>query len=192
MKILLWIGLITLPLSAWTQRKSTYLQLAYMGGQITQPGISLKISQSFKQKSIQKANGKIHLHELTAGLKVGGYHHFHMQTGLFVAPELAWLQTRHRGGQIGVSLASGYLRTLIPDNFTVDHEGQVARSGFSGNNRFMIMPGIRFGKKLKNSQGMPQAWYIQPNTMWQFGGFNERTLYFLLEAGLIFHLSTSN
>ena len=191
MKFLVWIGLIALPLYACAQQKSTSLQIGYLGGQITHPGINLGISQSFFEKSVTKNNGKTHRHEFRYGAKFGGFYHHNMHTGLLLAPEASWLLTKHKGSQIGFNIASGYMRTFIPNTFSVDEGGNISRSSLTGNHRFIIMPSVRLGKDLSKKRDLPIAWYIQPTLMWQYGGFNGTTKYFLVEAGITYQLSNN-
>lgn len=188
MKMTIWAWLLLLPLWGWSQDQGPRLRIAYLGGQITHPGITLGIDQVLFSKDQERSNGATVRKEWRYGLDLGVYYHQDLHTGIFITPQLEWLRTGNRGGQWGFGLAAGYLRTFIPRVYEVDDAGNVSKRSLAGTDHGILMPHLRFGKDLSWKKKLPLEWYLQTNLMLQYPYFGGVNKYFLLEAGLNYHL----
>ena len=173
---------------AYNQSEEYHLKLAYQGGMLVNPGMSLGLSYGFAHWSNTKRNGNTVGQEIRLGISASFYHHRRLNTGLMLGPELEWLRTGSKGSQFGFSVSSGFLRTFIANVYTVDDNGQVQPDKLSGTNHFFVSPGIRLGKHLSISKGKALEWYIKPQLQFQMPYFEKTNKYFLTEVGVNFKL----
>ena len=185
--IIFLLGCLCCTCTGFSQEgRDYYARVAYQGGMILHPGLNLGLATPIWQTDREKRNGGTVRREVRLGLNAGFYYHRRMNTGLNIGPELEWVRTGAKGGQFGISVESGYLRTFIPGAYEVDDSGTVSRAGMAGTNHFFISPGLRFGGEFGANE--QQAWYIRPKLQFQqpyAGGSNK---YFLTEIGLTFKL----
>lgn len=168
--------------------RAYYAKVAYQGGMVLHPGLNLGVAYPILHSSREKRNGQLVQREIRLGLNAGFYYHRRLNTGLNIGPEVEWLRTGSRGGQFGISLESGYLRTFIPGTYEVDDSGSISQATGVGTDHFFFSPGIRIGKILKAGKERALAWYIRPKLQFQrpyAGGSNN---YFQTEIGITFKL----
>ncbi len=171
------------PALSWSQSGSNHFKIAYQGGLITHPGLSLGWSKTFLNREKTKRKGAAQ-REWRYGFSLSAYRHRRMQTGLLITPQLEKIHTSARGNQWGAGVAAGYLRAFIPNTYSVSDDGHVSKEKLSGTNHAVFMPYFRFGKDLEVRLNLPLSWYVQTNLMFQFPYFEQTNKYLLLEAGV--------
>lgn len=170
------------------QEQAFYAKVTYQGGMILHPGLNLGLAYPIWKQAREKKNGKLITRELRLGLNAGFYYHRRLHTGLNCGPEMEFLRTGSKGGQLGLSFESGYLRTFIPASFEVSDVGTVSPAGSSGTNHFFYSPGIRFGKVFRISKHRELAWYVRPKLQFQTPYIGRTNKYFQTEIGVNFKL----
>ncbi len=167
------------------QDQGPRLKIAYNGGMIVNPGLSLGFGYNlFGSADDSKRNQ----HELRLGLTGSFYYHRRLNTGWSFGPELEWVRTGRRGFQYGVSVHSGYLRTSITNTFSVDDSGGVSKSGTAGTNHFFYDVGLRLGRRLRSGNPLQMEWYVKPKLQFQTPYFWKKNQYFLTEIGVNFKI----
>ena len=169
-------------LAAFGQSTNRHLDIAYNGGMILNPGWSIGLHYQVFEQEKTKPKGEV-LNEIRAGLAFKGYYHRRLNTGIYLTPEASWIRTSPRNRQLGASLGIGYLRTFTPNTFGVSEDGVVDKKPLAGNNHFISIIGLRFGKKRTQME-----WFIQPRLMVQFPYFEKPNLYFTTEFGISLNL----
>lgn len=178
----LW-SFLSFSLQAQESDKGFYLKIAYAGGMITHPGVSIGAGYSLSQWSKAKSNGLYVDQEIRLGLKLGTYFHKRMHTGVYLTPDVEWIRTGAKGFQFGLNFSAGYLKTFIPSTYSVNNEGIVQQKG-SGTQHFVFMPGIRLGKDLSKKGTGNVEWFVNNQLMFQTPYFDKTNKYLLTELGI--------
>lgn len=188
--ILMALGCLLCISTGYSQesKRKPYAKVAYQGGMILHPGLNLGLAYPIWDKSREKRNSKLVRQELRLGLNAGFYYHRRMHTGLNIGPEIEWLRTGSRGGQFGLSLETGYLRTFIPNTYEVDDSGSVYPARGSGTDHYFFSPGLRLGKAYRVGEANTWSWYIRPKLQFQTPYSFRTNKYLQTEIGLNFKL----
>lgn len=180
------MGLLCLLSSIQAQESDErfYLQIAYAGGMITHPGLNVEAGYSLGKWSRTKKTGQLVDQEIRLGLKFGTYFHKRMQTGIYLGPTLGWIRTGNKGFQLGINFSAGYLKTIVPNTYTIEDGGMVQSQKGSGNQHFFWMPGIRLGKDFSKNGSGQLEWFVNNQLMFQSPYFDKTNKYLLTEFGI--------
>lgn len=143
--------------------------ISYFGKEVTRPGI--KVSKPVYAKTLGNSSVK---KAITVSPSVGIYWHYRNHTGLFINSEISFSFLYKNNFMWDFFVGGGYLRTFLAGKvYTVSDNMEVKRKYMAGNNQFMPMVGIGFGKKHKKESSLKKSFvklgvfYQYPhNTMW--------------------------
>lgn len=164
---------------ATAQNSGQMLSVAYEGGTITHPGLSVGYSKEIKN---------VKQWHLILGAKAGFYYHKRYHTAVFLLPNLQLNHIGSKGFLIGADLHVGPQRTFIPNVYEVDDAGNVSRNKSAGILQWVVAPGIRFGKDLSIKKGIPLQWFINPQLQFRNPMVGRNEIYFLLSIGINYKL----
>ncbi|MEL7122660.1 MAG: hypothetical protein AAFO07_24650 [Bacteroidota bacterium] len=174
---------------AYGQNNGLYLKVAYNGGMIINPGVSLGVGYSLLGGAQDQATLDNSYHELRIGISTNYYFHQRLNKGLSLGPEVAWIRTSKKGFQFGVVSNFGFLRTHIDNTFEVDDSGLLSKAKSSGNNHFFYDFGLRLGRTGRLDNQRMMEWYIQPKLQFQTPYFKQPNKYFLTEIGINYQIN---
>ncbi|MDC6366836.1 MULTISPECIES: hypothetical protein [Flavobacteriaceae] len=163
-------------------KKQTAISIGYLGEMVTHPGIKIGLSYTLldwnktkKEKTIVKS--------ISLNPSIGTYYHRRYQTGVFILPELAINKVNEKGNGLSYGVGAGYLRTFIPNAFSVNDNNVVKKENV-GYNYFLGSTFISFEKNLKFSTRKPLKLYIKPQFMYALPNFPKGVGYLMMEVGL--------
>ncbi len=165
--------------------------VAYYGEMITHPGMKVGVNYRLKKWTKTKENKGGIQKQITKRYllspSIGFYYHKRYQTGVFLIPEIKYQRAHQKGRYIEMGLGAGYLRTFIPNTYTVDDNGEVDNTS-AGYNYFATNLFFTFGHQLKVRNTGVTGYYIKPQFMYALPNFSRGVGYFALELGLIFSI----
>ena len=173
--------LLAMPAFGFTQTvHPKIISIAYEGGTITHPGLSIGYAIQLKEISKWK---------LSAAAKAGFYYHKRYQTGLFI---LTGIQANHissKGFIWGLEIQGGPQRTFIPNVYEVDNNGNVKRNKGAGILQWVIAPGFRIGRDLSVKKGFSLQWFINPQLQFRNPMVGRNEKFFLLGIGVNYKIN---
>ena len=172
--------LLAMPAFGFTQNvHSKNISIAYEGGSITHPGLSIGYGIQLKQISKWK---------LVAAAKAGFYYHHRYQTAIFILPGLQLNHISKKGFLWGVDLQVGPQRTFIPNVYEVDDNGKIEKDKGAGIFQWVIAPAFRIGGDLSVKRNLPIQWFINPQLQFRNPTVGRNEKYFLLGIGINYKL----
>lgn len=172
------------------QQRFESISISYYGEMITHPGIKFgldyRLSQNVKEKS-KKDRYKTIYRGFVLTPTVGFFYHKRYQTAINVVPEIKYTRSSERGGYFETGLGLGYMRTFVPNTFTVSNNYEVQKT-VAGHNLFASTFFFAFGKNITVKDNIPMGLYIKPQYLLAAPNFPTATSYFLLEIGIKYKL----
>ncbi len=170
--------------------KPNSVSIAYFGETITHPGLRISVGYE-KQLQTKIKTGKAEersvLRSIVLRPSMGLFYHKHYQTGFFVLPETGYRRVNDKGTFTGFGVGIGYLRTAVPNTYTLSASGDISRVK-TGNNHLVSSLYFVAGKDLSVRKNSPISWYIKPQIMQSVFSSNAGAGYFMLELGLSYKL----
>lgn len=152
------------------------LTVAYEGGNITHPGVSVGSSLC-----VTDGIGKWSLY---MGVKAGFYYHRRYQTGIFLLPHIRVMYQHTNGWMGGAEINAGPQWHLIPKAYAITDAGTIDRIKGAGILHWVIAPGLRFGKDISLEKDIPMQWFINPQLQFRNPRIGRKEKYLLMGAGI--------
>lgn len=185
------IALMTSVCGISQDKKLESFTVAYYGEMITHPGMKVGVDYRLKKWTKSKLKKGGNQTEITKRYllspSIGFYYHRRYQTGVFLIPEIKYQKTHAKGRYIEMGLGAGYLRTIIPNTYTVDSNDGVDKTS-AGYNYFATNLFFTYGNKLRIGNSGVTGYYIKPQLMYAIPNFPTGVGYFALETGLKFRI----
>lgn len=167
------------------------LQLSYFGNWITHPGLRAGIEFDLAEKEVAKVRegkpNKMRLHQLMVVPSIGFFTHPGTQSALMLQGDLEYRRTGTRGGLWGASAGAGFMKTFIPNTFSVDENGSVEKVS-AGHSYITTKLSLLAGKDLEAKRGIPLQVFAKPGVMLAMPNFPNNIGYFILELGVVYKL----
>jgi len=169
------------------------ISVSYVGEMITNPGAKISLNYTLKHwRSISKDGrglAKTHIKNYQLNFSGGFFYHKRYQTALFFLPEFEYHSANRKGRFWGVGAGLGYMRTLIPNTFEVNENGEV-NSVNAGHNYGLASIYLTFGRDFYIAKNKNWKYFIKPQYVMAIPGFPNITSYFLLELGVAYRFRT--
>jgi hypothetical protein len=169
----------------------TSVSISYFGETITHPGLKVGVDYELGswQKSTTWKSGKSKMvrSSISVSANAGFFYHKDYQTGLFVIPEAGYTRKKANGNFVTYGLGAGYMRTIVPDVYESNPEGEFVKTS-QGYNYFLANYSVAFGKDLSVSREIPMDIFVKPQLMSALPGVTGGVAYFAVELGVKYRL----
>jgi hypothetical protein len=166
-----------------------YWSVGYFGEMVSHPG--LKVAAHFNLKSTEKIKKqKKIVKTLEWSPAIYGFHHRRYQTGIILMPEITAKRINQKGNFWMVSIGAGYLRTFVPNTFSLQENGNVEKV-IAGQNQLALSLSAGFGHRFQRPGLQQLSWHFQPQFIYALPGFPKGIGYFAINAGISYHLKKS-
>jgi len=192
MKYIFLLAFFTMSGAIYSQSfKPTSISAAYFAESMTHPGVKLALNYEFASWKQSKArrDGKSKTIESSFSISpsLGFFYHKDYQTGFFAMPEFGYTRKKVNGNFVTFGLGAGYMRTIIPDVYDLNSDGEAVQAN-AGYNYFLTNYFFAFGKDLSARFDTPLSIYVKPQFMYALPGTPKGVWYFAAELGVSYRL----
>jgi hypothetical protein len=167
-----WLG----PAMGQASADNQFLQVGYFGKQISRPGIAAtkQVLLSDFEPFFGGKNSSPH-HRFSISVALGMYTHPGNHTGLFTNVQLGYAVHYENRFYWKVHAGPGFLRTFLARaTYEVDDDLTIRKKFLAGNNQFMPLTALEFGKDPIPGHHLVSGYYLKigaflqypHNTMW--------------------------
>ncbi|MEZ5059018.1 MAG: hypothetical protein R2879_18445 [Saprospiraceae bacterium] len=161
----------------------------YFGEMISHPGIKVAAHFNLKSKEKTRKEKKI-TKSIEWSPSIYGFYHRRYQTGFILMPEITAKRINQKGNFWNLTLGAGYLRTFIPNTYSIDEKGEIEKV-LAGQNQFVMSLSAGFGHRFQSKGLQNFSCHFQPQFIYALPGFPKGIGYLALNLGFTYHLKNT-
>jgi len=167
------------------------VSIGYWGEMVTHPGVKIEANYHLKtwDKTRQRNNGsKTSIQKnLVLSPSIGSFYHRRYQTAILPSINIAYQSVRNEKRTFRGGLGVGYLRTFVPNTYSVSDAG-IMESTMAGHNYLAGTVFASWGRNFSQEGLIPSSVFLKPQFVYAVPNFPGGVAYFMLEVGFNYRL----